>query len=61
VDYRGYLTFELILSLPNLLDEPGAKTSSLDDVTRQAIDHLRSVERRLADVPATRDGAFEDA
>ena len=61
VDYRGYLTFELIPSLPNLIDEPGARTPSLDGVTRQAMDHLRSVERRLAEVPATRDGAFEDA
>ena len=46
VDYEGVLAFELIPSLPNILaDDPDR--ISLDDVARQAIDHMREVERSL--------------
>jgi sugar phosphate isomerase/epimerase len=47
VGYEGSLAFELIPSLPNILEDEPEQTS-LDDVARQAIDHMREVERRLA-------------
>ena len=47
VRYGGGLTFELIPALPNILED-GPGLISLDDVARQAIDHMREVERRLA-------------
>lgn len=48
VGYGGDLAFELIPALPNLLeDEPDQP--SFDDVARQALDHMREVERRLPD------------
>ena len=47
VGYGGGLAFELIPTLPNVLDgvqdEP-----SFDDVARQALDHMKQVERLLA-------------
>lgn len=47
MNYSGHLTFELIPVLPNLLD--GSKMRpSLDDVARQAIDHVREAEQHLA-------------
>ncbi len=42
--YGGYLAFELIPDLPNLLESDGAR-ASLDDVARQAIEHARTSER----------------
>jgi sugar phosphate isomerase/epimerase len=48
VDYDGYLAFELITSPPNLLDpQPDRSEQSLDDTTRQAIEHTREMEWRL--------------
>jgi sugar phosphate isomerase/epimerase len=47
VRYGGGLAFELIPALPNILED-GPGLLSLDDVARQAIDHMREVERRLA-------------
>ena len=47
VGYGGGLAFELIPSLPNLLED-GSPQPSFDDVARQALDHMREVERRLA-------------
>ena len=61
VGYGGHLAFELIPSLPNLLDGAGTPNPSLDDVARQAIDHLRSEERRLEDASGTRREAGENA
>lgn len=48
--YDGPLTFELMLAPPNRLDVDGAGVpeASPDDATKQAIEHLREVERRLA-------------
>ena len=44
--YGGYLAFELIPELPNLLEEDGEhERISLDDVARQAIGHARASER----------------
>jgi sugar phosphate isomerase/epimerase len=44
--YGGGLAFELIPAPPNILeDEPDRP--SFDDVARQAIDHMREVERHL--------------
>lgn len=44
VEYRGGLAFELIPALPNVLeDEPDL--TSMDDVARQAIYHMREVEQ----------------
>ena len=44
--YGGYLAFELIPELPNLLEEDGEhERTSLDDVARQAIGHARASER----------------
>lgn len=45
VGYGGYLAFELIPSLPNLLESDGTPPP-LDDVARQAIEHSRASERR---------------
>jgi sugar phosphate isomerase/epimerase len=47
VRYGGGLAFELIPALPNILED-GPGLTALDDVARQAIDHMREVERRLA-------------
>jgi sugar phosphate isomerase/epimerase len=50
VGYGGRLAFELITSLPNLLDgRPDSPT--LDDVAEQAISHMKEVERRLVEGP----------
>jgi sugar phosphate isomerase/epimerase len=44
VEYRGGLAFELIPALPNVWeDEPDL--TALDDVAKQAINHMREVER----------------
>jgi sugar phosphate isomerase/epimerase len=45
IDYRGYLTFELIVP-----DQPGAdrREESLDYATHQAIEHVKKVEERLS-------------
>jgi len=44
--YGGYLAFELIPELPNLIEEDGEhERTSLDDVARQAIGHARASER----------------
>ena len=43
VEYRGGLAFELIPTLPNVWEEPDL--TSLDDVAKQAINHMREVER----------------
>ena len=53
VGYRRGLAFELIPTLPNVLeDEPDQPT--LDDVAEQAIGHMREVERlSAADPPGT--------
>ena len=49
VGYRGGLAYELIPSLPNLLDDGSEHDPpSFDDVAQQAIDHTREAERRLA-------------
>jgi len=50
VGYGGDLAYELIPSLPNLLDDDGSERAqpSFDEVARQAIDHTREAERRLA-------------
>ncbi|HJQ29721.1 MAG TPA: sugar phosphate isomerase/epimerase family protein [Rubrobacter sp.] len=48
VGYGGGFAFEVIPALPNLLeDEP--ERPSFDEVARQALDHMREVERRLPD------------
>jgi sugar phosphate isomerase/epimerase len=47
VRYGGGLAFELIPALPNLLED-GPGLTALDDAARQAIDHMREVERRQA-------------
>ncbi len=47
VRYGGGLAFELIPALPNILED-GPGLTALDDVARQAIDHMREVEWRLA-------------
>lgn len=44
IGYRGYLSFELIPTLPNLLGDDH-EAVSLDDVARQAIEHSREAER----------------
>ncbi len=59
--YAGHLTFELIPSLPNLLGDHETLSPSLDDVARQAIDHLRSEERDLASAGQTWSEAVRDA
>src|ERR671913_128608 len=46
VGYGGVLAFELIPALPNILED-GPGLTDLDDVARQAIDHMCEVERRL--------------
>jgi sugar phosphate isomerase/epimerase len=47
VGYEGRLTFELIPTLPNVMeDEPDPP--SFDDVAGQAIGHMREVERLVA-------------
>ena len=61
IGYDGYLTFELIPTLPNLLDNRKSSEPSLDDVARQAIDHLRDGERDLAAAWQTGSEAFRDA
>lgn len=49
VGYGGDLAYELIPSLPNLLEDGSERARpSFDDVARQAIDHTRKVEQRLA-------------
>jgi sugar phosphate isomerase/epimerase len=48
VGYAGGLAFELIPSLPNLLED-GPDRPTFDDVARQALDHMKQVERRMAD------------
>lgn len=49
VGYRGDLAYELIPSVPNLLDDGSERARpSFDDVARQAMEHTRKVERRLA-------------
>jgi sugar phosphate isomerase/epimerase len=47
VDYEGGLAFELIPSLPNVL-ETETHPPSFDDVAGQALDHMKEVERLLA-------------
>ena len=47
VDYEGSLAFELIPTLPNLLEE-GQDPPSLDDVAGQALHHMDQVEQMLA-------------
>jgi sugar phosphate isomerase/epimerase len=50
VGYRGGLAFELIPTLPNVLeDEPAQPT--FDDVAEQAIGHMKEVERLSAAGP----------
>ena len=43
VGYEGSLAFELIPTLPNLLEE-GQDSPSLDDVAGQALQHMKQVE-----------------
>jgi len=50
VEYEGSLAFELIPSLPNLLDGE-TDSPTLDDVAGQAISHMKEVERRLVEGP----------
>jgi sugar phosphate isomerase/epimerase len=50
VEYEGSLAFELIASLPNLLDRE-TDSPTLDDVAGQAISHMKEVERRLVEGP----------
>src|SRR5215210_9096912 len=45
VKYRGGLAFELIPALPNNVWEDEPDLTSLDDVAKQAINHMREVER----------------
>ncbi|HZF58108.1 MAG TPA: sugar phosphate isomerase/epimerase family protein [Rubrobacter sp.] len=46
VGYEGYLAFELIPTLPNLLGgDAGLGETYLDEVARQAIEHSRASER----------------
>ena len=47
VDYEGSLAFELIPTLPNLLEEE-LDLPSLDDVAGQALQHMEQVEQMLA-------------
>jgi sugar phosphate isomerase/epimerase len=47
VDYGGGMAFELIPSLPNVL-ETERQPPSFDDVVGQALDHMKEVERLLA-------------
>jgi sugar phosphate isomerase/epimerase len=47
VDYEGSLAFELIPTLPNLLEE-GQDSPTLDDVANQALHHMKQVEQMLA-------------
>lgn len=47
VRYGGGLALELVPALPNILED-GPGLTALDDVARQAIDHMREVERRQA-------------
>jgi sugar phosphate isomerase/epimerase len=47
IGYGGSLAFELIPSLPNILQSMH-DSPSFDDVAAQAIDHMREVERLLA-------------
>lgn len=55
IGYGGYLAFELIPALPNLLEGESARDARLlDDATRQAIEHTRETERRLASGRADR-------
>jgi len=61
VGYAGHLTFELIPTLPNLLGDVEISKPSLDDVARQAIDHLRSEEQDLTGAGQTRSEAVRDA
>lgn len=44
--YEGSMAFELIPSLPNVLDD--THPPSFDDVAGQALDHMKEVERLLA-------------
>jgi sugar phosphate isomerase/epimerase len=44
VEYQGSLAFELIPTLPNILEKESDLTT-LDDVARQAIYHMREVEQ----------------
>ena len=46
VNYEGSMAFELIPSLPSVLDE--THPPSFDDVAGQALDHMKDVERLLA-------------
>ena len=48
VDYEESLAFELIPTLPNLL-EAGQDSPSLDDVAGQALHHMKQVEQMLAE------------
>jgi hypothetical protein len=45
--YEGSLAFELIPTLPNLLEE-GQNSPSLDDVAERALHHVKQVEQMLA-------------
>lgn len=45
VGYRGGLAFELIPSLPNLLEDFEHREPSFDDVAAQAISHMGEAER----------------
>ena len=55
VGYEGGLAFELIASLPNVLqDEP--KPVSFDEVARQAVDHMRKAEQLAAGQRETNQG-----
>ncbi|HET7272205.1 MAG TPA: sugar phosphate isomerase/epimerase family protein [Rubrobacter sp.] len=54
VRYGGGLAFELIPSLPNVLEE--TEQPSFDDVAGQALDHMKEVERRMADRQKTHPG-----
>jgi sugar phosphate isomerase/epimerase len=47
VDYGGSMAFELIPSLPNVL-ETERQPPSFDDVAGPALDHMKEVERLLA-------------
>jgi sugar phosphate isomerase/epimerase len=46
IGYERSLTFELIPTLPNLLEE-GKESPSLDDVADQALHHMKQVEQML--------------
>jgi sugar phosphate isomerase/epimerase len=53
IDYRGYLSFEVMAPSGDPLATPaGAGPESFDADTKQAIEHLRAIERTLSDVPA---------